>query len=330
MVDFSREVLTQVINKRRPVATPIRDAHFSGPAQLHSSSLITVDIVNGPEGLAKVISSGARSLRAPTDSWSELSLKIPRYSEHDVIKPGDYNGRRMPGTDVAVMSAGIMQLYVQKLDRIRERFDRTVEYMCIKGMQGSVEDGYGNVIATYNVPASTPVVFAPDSGGDDPREVFVEEVTVGITRALGGAGGQFIAHCGTSAYLALYKQHQVQALLKSANGGNLVSIAADGTTMTIAGIPVQFRLAPETYIDMNGNHQVFVPDNKIIIASTAMGGEMHYGPCEAPEMQLLMQEWFADAWDERDPPTTFVRVETNPLPLVRRPDTVFSLTVSTS
>jgi len=324
MVDFTREALTRVVNNRRPTATPIRDAHFSGPGQFHNSNLILVDIIKGPEGIATAIGSGVRSLRSPQGSVEELNIKIPRFSEHDVIKPGDYNGRRMPGSDMAYNSQGIQQLYVGKLDKLRARMDRTFEYMAIKGMQGEIVDGKGNVLVTYDVLSPQTVDFRPTTAGDDPYEVFVKDVSVAIHQEIGGSPGQLIGYCGTDAFIRLYKQHAVQSKLTAASPQVTVTEA----TIAIAGIPITFRLMPHNYLDDSGNSQVFIPADKIIIASTGMETEAHYGPCEAPGMQLVQQPFIADTWEERDPPATKVRVETNPLPLIRRPKAIRTLTVT--
>lgn len=318
---FSATQLTRVVDARRPVATPIRDRHFSRKSQ-YGTPHIGIDIKTGPEGIATAISHGVQSLRAPKDGWSHKTIEVPRFSEHDMVKASDLVGMRAPGE--LTQSEALMMRYNEKLDLIRGRFDRTLEWMCIGAIKGSVTDGAGNVLVTYGVPAAVPVTFDADGGGDDPFLAFRTAART-MSRALGTQPGQVYAYCGDSAFDLLTNEGRVVAARANVGGNAQVGQTGEGVVTRIGNVMVENY--PYVYADDAGADQVFVADDEILFVPTNIDGEIVCGPCEAPS-GLVLQEWFVDVWEERDPAATKLRVETNRLPLVRRPDAIYRMTVS--
>ena len=320
---FTAEQLTRVVDKRRPVATPIRDRHFPVRSQ-YGTPHIGVDIKTGPEGIAVAISHGVESTRAARDGWQHLTLEIPRFSEHDIIKAADLVGLRAPGQTGP--SEAMMMRYNDKLDLIRTRFDRTLEFMCLGALKGTVTDGAGATLVTYAVPGAASVTFNAASGGDNPFDEFRAAVRT-LSRALGGPVGQVYAYCGDTAYDLLMNQHQVVAARASVGGNVEVGVGSGGNVERVGTVLVENY--PYVYADAAGVDQPFVATNEILLVPSAIGGEILLGPCETPT-GLVLQEWFVDTWQERDPAATRVRLETNRLPLVRRPDAIARFTVSGS
>lgn len=316
MFPFTSAQLTGVVNKRRPVRTPILDAHFSARRQMFTPE-VQIDVQNSPEGLAVAISAGAKSTKARQAGWSTFTLTLPRFSEHDMVKAADIKGFRAIGTEAA--NQAFMQLVNRKMDNIRSRFDRTMEYMAIQGMQGSVVDGAGNTIATYDVPAATNVAFGNNT--DDPVDVF-DDAAVSIARTLGGDAGNLVAYCGINAYKLLRNTTPIQTLLNGPAGPSMIE---NGEVRRAGGVTI--RRLPNVFVNNAGSEVPFLGDNTIIIASDAMGAELLFGPCESPT-GLELANYFVDTWTERDPAGEMLRLETNPLPVVTRPDSVRILTVS--
>lgn len=311
-IPFNTTALVAAVNKRRPVRTPIKDAHFSRTV-LENTDSVQLDIKTGPEGIAVAISRGTKSRRADKSGWDTITVTIPHFSEHDLIKASDLIGARAFGkTTTETMAAKV----AEKLDTLRAKFDRTQEFMCIKALQGQVVDGSGNVIASYQVPA--PIAASVSNGTDNPQDIFLDASTT-ISRALGSDPGNVTAYMGLTAYKALLASPFVDAERKNANQGNVQVQFQNGLLTNVGGTNI--RLMPAVYIDNTGTEVPFLPDADVIIVSDAMGGEMVYGPAETPNGPL-MTPYFADSWDERDPAGTMIRVETNPLPLVTRPDAI--------
>ena len=311
MIPFNSTQLTGVVNKRRPVRTPILDAHFTARRQVGTPQ-IQLDVLRDVEGLAIDISHGVKSTRAKNVGWDTKTFTIPRFSEHDILTANDVLGLRAPGQ--VNRSEALMGLYNRKLDAIRRRFDRTTEYMAVRAMQGEVVDGGGNVIATYEMEPKVTIKFSDST--DDPVDVF-DDAAVAISRKLGGEPGNLIAYCGINAYKKLRNHDKVQQLLTGPQGPQMIE---SGEVRRISGITI--RRMPNVFADLSGADQPFVDDDTIIIASDDMGGELIYGPCEGSGGRLALVNYLVDTWEEKDPPGTVVRVETNPLPIVTRPDSV--------
>ena len=320
-VPFSSTQLTRVVDKRRPVVTPIRDRHFSRKSQ-YGTPNIGIDIKIGPEGIATAISHGVQSTKAKKDGWSHKAIVIPRFSEHDIVSAADLIGLRAPGDLVA--AEPMMMRYNEKLDLIRGKFDRTTEYQCIGALKGSVVDGSGNVLVTYDVPAAVPVTFDADGEGTDPFLAFRTALRT-ITRTLGMMPGQVYAYCGDDAFDLLANEGRVKAARANVGGNAQVGQSAEGVIERIGTVAVENY--PFVYADDDGVDQAFIADDEILIAPANLDGEIVCGPCETPN-GLMLQEWYVDSWQERDPPATFVRIETNRVPLVRRPDAIYRMTVS--
>ncbi|MEO5377644.1 MAG: major capsid protein [Magnetococcus sp. DMHC-6] len=314
---FSSSVLTGAIDKRRPVQTPILDRHFTRRRQVGTPN-VQLEIVDGPEGLAVAISHGVQSRRAPNGTESGVTVTIPRFSEHDTIKASDLIGLREAGGQNL---RTLQQVYVRKLDDIRRRFDRTQEYMAIKGCFGQVVDGKGTVIATYDVPSVENVTFS-DAAQDNPVDVF-DDVGTSLARALGGVPGIMHAYAGISAYKMIRNHPKVLELLTGTASAN--TLLATGELRVLSGVVIHKFVG--VYADLAGTDQVYIPDDEILILSEESAFEVVNGPCETPD-GLVAQEWYVDTWQERDPPATFLRVETNPLPVVTRPEAVRRLKVS--
>jgi len=321
MLPWTRQQLAEAIDRRRPVATPVKDRHFPDGQQFTVRN-VQLDIRQRPEGLAVTVSPGVESHRAARHGWETQTITIPRFSEHDMVRAADQEAFRLPGRSPTAQIP-LAQHVNQKLDAIRARFDRTMEYMAVGALRGEVKDGDGNVIATYPVENPNAVKFYTDSGGDDPYDVLDDKV-VAISRELGGMPGNFYLYAGKDAYKALRNQHRVQDFLQSPYGPQML---AGGELAQIAGINIQ-RM-PQTFVNNAGQEEPFVPDDEIILATDEIDAATIYGPCETPDGSEARRT-FVDQWDLRDPAGTVVRLERNPFPLLRRPGAVRRLKVTGS
>jgi hypothetical protein len=318
-IPFSSTVLSGVIDKRRPVKTPIVDRHFTSFVQW-GIPYGQIDVVTDPEGLAVVVSHGAKSLRAPDGAESGKTISLPRFTEHFTVAAVDLIGLRQPGS---MGQRTQQQVYNRKMDTVRARFDRTLEYMAIRGCQGQVTDGKGNVLATYDVPAIDEVDFtnAPADGGDDPIDVFDDLGTV-IGRALGGDPGVLSVYAGTEAYKIIRRNPKILEMMQGTQAA--VTLLESGELRPISGVSI--RKHPHVYADFGGNDHLFLAENELLILSDAAKFQLIAGPVETPQ-GLKSQRWYVDSWDERDPPANICRVETSILPVVTRPEAVRRLRV---
>lgn len=307
-------VLTRVIDKRRPIKTPVLDTHFSETEQF-STNIVSYDEIDGPEGLMIAVSPGTASPRAPEQSGEEKLVTIPRFTEHDLVKPSDVLNKRMPGT--SDKSDTVQRHYNNKLDAMKRRIDRTKEFMAIKALQGQVVDGAGRKLAEYGVP--TPV--AADFATDDPLDVF-DDGTEAIAKHLGFDPDGLIVYAGPTAFKKLRASDKVRELL---NGPERQSMLENGQLRKVDGVNI--RRLPFQYKLKNGTFQPYIPPNRMILAPTTGFGVRVHGPIETPEA-LLVQEWLVETEIKRDPAGQKVRVETSCLPIVTRPQVIYIIDVA--
>jgi len=315
MLPFSNIELIGLINKIRPVKTPILSRHFNRTKQA-TSNAVQIDVIEGPEGLMVAISWDAESRKAKGRKVSTKTITLPRFSEHDFVTGLEQLEYRRPGMINGPQA--FAELVAGKYADIKTRIDRTKEFMAIKALQGQVVDGDGNVLATYPIPAAIDANFSTENGAD----VF-DDAAIAISRALGYDPSGLVAYAGATAYKRIRNNPDVQKILESGQGTTLITT---GKLPMLSGVEVQRIVAQ--YVDNDGNPQNFLGENDIIIASADGGFQLIHAPCLGKGGKLVMLPYYADQNEIDDPPATKIRAESNPLPVVNRPEAVYRLTAT--
>lgn len=319
LIPYDNLTLSRVIDKRRPAQTPVLDAHFGGTGGTDqvAAEAVQIDVIDGPEGLMVAIGRDTESRKVPGDTVSTQTITIPRFSEHDLLSSSDVAKYRAPG-QVGAPEA-FDRMLMRKLDKLRARIDRTKEYMAIKALQGSVVDGGGNVIATYPVPSAVSVDFDGAANGVD----AFDEAVIAITRALGYQPERIIAYAGKTAYAAIRNNTKIAALLNSTAGVDLITT---GNLPNVAGVEV--RRLVGVYADASGTDQPFLGDTAVIVTAADADFQLIHGPCSAAQGRLALMSYYVQQSDVDDPPSTKIRVESNPLVVVNRPEAVYRMTAT--
>jgi hypothetical protein len=315
MLPFDSIELISAVNKVRPVQTPVSDRHF-GRTRQSGSNTVQIDTIQGPEGLMVAVSWDAESRKAKGRTVSTETLPLPRFSEHDFVTGLEQIQFRAPG----VVSGGeaFTQLVAGKLASMRARIDRSREFMAMGALQGSVVDGAGNVVATYGVPSAVSVDFSTA----DVVSTFRTAKTA-ISRALGYAPSGIYAYCGPTALSRVLGNAALRSLIQAQMGVDLVTT---GTIQTVTG--VTFEEVPWQYVDNAGATQSFLGDASIVLAPTDADFETVYGPCLGKGGAVVMSPYLAEQTELDDPPATKLRVESNVLPVVNRPEAIYRITTT--
>lgn len=317
LIPWDNVFLTGVINKRKPVPTPIWDRHFSRSKQSPAKT-IQWDIVEGPGGIMVNIGWGAASKKAKKGSVKTVSIDLPRFSEHDFIDALDVLPYRAPGTVNGMVA--FESKIVEMLDDMRTRIDRTKEFMAIGALTGSVKDGDANVLVEYAVASAVPVNFKTADGID-----AFDDAVVTMTQALGSQPGEVVAYCGKTAYKHVRSNAQVQKLLNSAAGTSLITT---GNLPNVSGVRIERMLGQ--YVDNAGDTVPFIGDTDIILVPVGNYFESVYGPCIGKGGQILLNQYYVNKEEIDDPGATKMRVECNPLPVVTYPEAIRRITSSWS
>jgi len=314
IIPFDNITLLQAIEKKQaPTDTPVLSRHFSS-AGVVPSEVVQVDVITGPEGVMVAISRDAESKVASRENIDSKTFTIPRFSEKDSVSAGDLLRYRQPGTVNGLI--GQAQLIGRRLGYINSRLDSTKEIMAIRALQGQVVDGAGNIIATYPVAQDGPISIA----ATNPR-VYFDNKAVAISRALRVSNVKLICYVGKNAYQRLLLQDDVQALLAGPAGPSMLE---NGVLRTLHGVTIE--RVNGAYTDNQGNEQPYLGDDGMITTADGDYFELYHGPCSTVN-GIALQEVYIDQWETRDPPMAWFRLESNPLPIVQRPEAAVNATL---
>lgn len=315
ILPFDAITLLRAIEKASaPASTPVLTRHFAD-AGVVPTETVQVDVVTGPEGLMVAISRDAESTVGKRELVETKTFRIPRFSEKFSVTPADLVLYRQPGVQNG--GAGMAQLVGRRLRNLMNKLASTKEVMAIRALQGEVSDGDGNVIATYPVGNDGSVNFSTTN----PREYFDNAATT-ISRALRSDTVQLICYVGKTAYQKLLLHPDVQALLAGPAGPSMLE---NGVLRTLHGVTIQ--RVNGAYTNNSGAETPYLADNAMITTAVGPYFELYHGPCSTPQGIALLPQ-FVDTWETRDPPTSWTRLESNPLPIVQRPEAVRKATAA--
>lgn len=315
ILPFDNITLLRAVEKASaPADTPILSGHFTD-AGVVPDETVQVDVVTGPEGLMVAISRDAEARKANRENVDTKTFTIPRFSEKDSVTASDLIRYRQPGTSGGLQ--GQAQLVGRKLRKINNKLNSTKEVMAIRALQGEVSDGDGNVLANFPV---------GDDGSLDfdtlnPREYF-DSAAVTVSRALRVSQVKLVAYVGQLAYRKLLLHPDVQALLAGTAGPAMLE---NGELRMLHGVTI--RRINGAYTNNSGVETPYLPDDAMITTALGPYFELYHGPCSTPT-GVALQPIFVDQWETRDPPAAWVRLESNPLPIVQRPEAVRKATVA--
>lgn len=314
ILPFDNVTLLRAIEKASsPAETPIWSGHFTEVGVVPTET-VQIDVVTGPEGLMVAISRDAEARKASRDSVDTMTIQIPRFSEKDSVSAADLMRYRQPGTRGGQI--GQAQLVGRKLKYITDRLNSTKEVMAIGALKGNVLDGDGNVLAVYPVGDAGSVDFS----AVNPR-LYFDDAAVAISRALRVARVKLVSYVGKNAYQKLLLHDDVQALLSGPAGPSMLE---NGELRTLHGVTI--RRINGAYTNNVGSEIPYLGDDEIITTADGPYFEAYHGPCSTRQ-GIALQNIYVDQWETPDPPSAWFRVESNPLPIVQRPEAVRKGTV---
>lgn len=318
--DWTNAELTEVIQKRKPLETPIFDGYFKTRRNLRVAAA-SLDIVNGPEGLMVDVPTSASSPRYDTRRVVErITVTTPRFTEHDFVTGEEQTDYFLPGTKFG--GEPFAQLLSDKLDGLRGRVDRTVEFGAATVLAyGEQRDGNGNALVRFPLPA---VRTGIDLDADvDALEKIFSVAKRSVARALGIQSPKLTAWFGSTAWTQLKKNPRVLSLLDGPARNDLLM---NGDLALIDGVAVNELMG--VYEDDAGVQRTFIPDDYIVITSPDAGFRCYYGAVAGQGGTMIATNYYVQQETIRDPNATKIRVESRPLLIVTRPEAVVRFQVA--
>lgn len=145
VLPYTNVELTSAVNNLPPTFGRLNAAGMFAPVGL-ATSIVEIDIENGVISALPVTNDGKPSTVAKKDTGNALFFKIPNISHLDNIMAGEirnmlmiYNRTKLPATLATLMNKRLQQ-------RMRPKFDITLELMRMSSLKGQIIDGAGTVL----------------------------------------------------------------------------------------------------------------------------------------------------------------------------------------
>lgn len=323
---FKHRVLTRAVNDMRPPGRRIFQRYFAPLAELQGSSALQFDVISGSEGILGNIAIDAPATVTDKTGRKTITLEAPRLSHKRFISAAELDKLRGFGEIGPEML--LNRVSREQVD-MRNMSDRTLEYWAANVLRGQILDVDGSVLVDYNLDTSHKPVLTGAALWSDAASAPINDIR-NWKETIETDGGHEItewqALCGGGVMDAMLKHDGLLELLKY-NAGE--QIARTGTINRLGGVEVEEYNA--SFKDGAGARQRFIPDN--VFALVGYGPDVFDCPY-APIIDLEAtggignvvngqgELFFSKSWLEEDPSGRWIKQETRPLPVLRRPGAV--------
>lgn len=325
--EFSMAALTEAINR-----LPNKYGRVTQLGLFADKGVATTSIqVEEKAGELNMLPTVPRQAPAPQNSSSKRKLRsfaIPTVKLEDSVLPADAQNVRAFGSDNAML--GIQTIVTDKLQEMRDKFDQTVEYMRVNSLRGILKDGAGNTLYNYY----TEFGITPPSLGFALTTATTEVTTKCLTakrhieRNLKGESMSHIhALVGENFYDALTTHALVKDAFKYFQNNNQTLDGDYRSLFRFAGIYFEEYSGTVTLAD--GSTEKIIGDDECLIfpVGTSKTFQTIYAPGNFIEtVNTIGLPMYVKQERRKFDQGIDVYAETNPLPIVYRPELVISAT----
>lgn len=285
------------------------------------------DVIKGSRAIAKPNVPNSEAHVVPRMGRSQESASFIYLREKKLFEPTTLHWLRTPGQLAAVNAEAAV---LRETGDLSVRFDNFWEFCCWQAVQGEIHLDYPDVQAdidykfptthrtTVGVPwaSATPAQIIADvrtakrlvlrDGRVPAKEAFATEQTMATV---------FNAFASTTAAAALLSDRMRDEYYSS------------GILPGFMGL--NWITAESIYEDPNGTQEMFLPENKIIIANLDDNRPMELlsGPSADDDAPEGFTGRFTKSWKAPDPSNRQILMEEFALPIITRPEQIDVLTV---
>ncbi|WP_319405142.1 major capsid protein [uncultured Desulfosarcina sp.] len=322
---FRVRTLTQAVNAIPASNRKIYNRIFTGKERGQTSDLMAFDVITGSEGILKTISVMAPATVDDKTSRKTVTLKAPRLSNKRFIHVAELNSIRAMG-EIGVET--MKRRIAIELKDMRNKHDRTLEFWAVGALKGMIYDSdLSSVLVDYNVDGSFHPVLTGNSLWTDPASNPITTLRAWkkqIEDNIGTTVLEWVAFLGSQVMGALLEHSGVLAYLIDDKGSE---IAENGRISRLAGIELiecnhSFRDESDVL------HRLIDPDSFLLVGVCDDLVEVMIAPVvddDAPfgvgnvNEKNMPQLFFSKSWKKKDPSGRWIKCESRPLPVLRRP-----------
>jgi hypothetical protein len=335
---FLIRTLTSAVNEMPAPERRIYNRFFQPRENMQGSDRLAFDIISGSQGILPNLSVSAPATVDKKTGLRTITMTAPRIADKRFISTGSINAARAWGQQMALMQ--MEQRIALEQEDMRSKHDRTLEYWAAGALKGYIYDSdLTTLLVDYGLSATHRVTLTDDNLFTSPnshpiarfrawKKTIEDDAMISITG--------WLAYIGFQAMDALMQNGDVQAWLKQDRGAQ---IAESGRILRMAG--VDFDEYNGSFVDDNGTRRRFVEENQIILIGLCRDlVDMPFAPVvddDAPNGvgnityaangTLRPALFFSKSWKEQDPSGRWIKVESRPLPVLKRPGAVIVATV---
>lgn len=334
--NFFIVALRKTVFEIQPQNTKLFDKYFRPNLSFADSDKITFDIYEGSPGLLRNLSVFEPAQIIDKGNRKAVTVIAPRLAPKTFFAAAEFNRVATIASQFGPRKA--RETFQQKFERelqssIMATIEMTLEFWASRALKGKIYDAdLSTVLVDYNMPSS----HLPTRDWTDTSSNPIEDIREWkalIEKDVKAPVVGYEAICGKKAMNALLKNETVLKLLQYQRGARM---AEQGDVERLVGVTIEEYNA--TFTDNDGNSVPYIPENAFVLIAQLKTNDVFDCPY-APVIDLKakggvgsnqpMNDFiFRKVWEEEDPSGVWVKLETRPLPVVRRPAAIVYATVT--
>lgn len=333
---FGFHALTEAVNQMQPVPSFIRNLLFKR-VETHATTSVLVDVIVGGQKIAPFVKRGNPAKIVGNLGQKTNLVEPPKLRMKKLLTPSDLFYNRGAGAPIFVPggAAGndpIQQAKIKKMGMeqkdLRDIGDRTIEYLCAKGLAGgySITQDDGIFSIDFSMPEANKPVLLTTAKWDAPTTCKptknMREWKVIAQKASGKIPTAAVMNSSTfELYLAADDVVKYLDKLKI-NIGSInteQSVLDSGAEKKALIDGLTYYVYDGVYTDANGAQQLLIPDGYVALVSPSADHRLQFAAIEDLEAGTVVGQYFSKDWVEKDPSGLWLLVETNPLPTFNEP-----------
>jgi len=333
---FGFQALTEAVNQMPPVPSFIRDLLFKR-VETHATKTVLVDVIIGGQKIAPFVKRGNPAKVVGNLGQKTNQVEPPEIRLKKLLKPDDLYYTRGAGAPMFIPggNAGadpVQQARTQRIAReqkdLRDIIDRTIEFLCAKGLSGSYsiaqDDGIFSIdffMPAGNKPELTggnlwtapttckPLknlrdwkLIAQKASGKIPTVAIMSPATWEL----------FIAADEVVKYLDKLRINigQIQTDPQIISAGAERKAVIENLEIYVYG---------GVYTDYSGQQQQLIPDGYVAMVNPNADHRLLFAGVDDLDAGTVVAPYFSKDWVEKDPSGLWLLVESHPLPAFNEP-----------
>lgn len=332
---FGYQTLTESVNQMQPVPSFVRDLLFKR-VETHATKTVLVDIIVGGQKLAPFVKRGNPAKVVGNLGGKASQVEPPMIRNKKFLTPTDLYYTR--GADAPIFVPGgaagsspINQARIQKIAMeqkdLRDVGDRTIEYLCCKGLGGSysVAQDDGTWAIDFSMPSGNKPTLTSTAKWDAPSTATpLKNMRTWKTVASKASGKvPTIAIMNSTTFELFLATAEVQNFLNKWNI-NLGSIQTEQLVIE-AGAEYKGQIDGVKYYvydgvyTVSGSQYTLIPDSVVALVAPNADHRLLFSCFDDLEAGTVVGQYFSKDWIEKDPSGLWLLVESHPLPAFLEP-----------